>query len=211
MALDTYANLKTTIADYLDRDDLTDRIDDFIDIAESAHRDEVRFRELLVRSSITIADGDRTEALPADFAQVKYIRLLNPQTAVWSRYYLATLVQVSEHELTEIASLTDGPPKYFCINEQIEFDVAADQDYTGELLYYKRMTALSDGNTSNELLVRAPELYLYGALKSSAPYLMNDERLNTWGALYGEALNRLNVSERTDRRSGPQIARVKGV
>lgn len=211
MALDTYANLKLAIADYLDRDDLTDQIDDFIDIAESAHRDEVRFRELLTRASITVLDGDRAEPLPADFAQVKYIRLINPQTTTWSRYYLATLIQLSEHELTEQASLTDGPPKYFCINEQIEFDVAADQDYDGELLYYKRMTALSDGNTTNELLVRGPELYLYGALKATAPFLMNDERLNIWANLYQEALDRLNRAERTDRRSGPQIARVKGV
>lgn len=211
MALDTYANLKLAIADYLDRDDLTSQIDDFIDIAESAHRDEVRFRELLTRASITIADGDRTEPLPADFAQVKYIRLINPQTTTWSRYYLPTLIQLSEHELTEKASLTDGPPKYFCINEQIEFDVAADQEYTGELLYYKTMTALSDSNPSNELLVRGAELYLYGALKATAPFLMNDERLNIWANLYQEALERLNRAERTDRRSGPQIARVKGV
>lgn len=211
MALDTYANLKVAVADYLDRDDLTDQIDDFIDIAESAHRDEVRFRELLTRSAITLLDGERTEALPADFAQVKYIRLDNPQTTIWNRKYLATLIQLSEHELTEIASLTDGPPKYFCINEQIEFDVAADQDYTGELLYYKTMTPLSDGNPSNELLVREPSLYLFGALKASAPFLMNDERLDTWAKLYEESLNRLNKAEQTDRRSGPQIARVKGV
>lgn len=211
MALDTYENLKLAIADYLDRDDLTSQIDDFIDIAESAHRDEVRFRELLTRASITIADGDRTEPLPADFAQVKYIRLINPQSTTWNRYYLATLAQLSEHELTDRASLTDGPPKYFCINEQIEFDVAADQEYTGELLYYKKMTALSDSNTSNELLVRSPELYLYGALKATAPFLMNDERLNIWANLYEEAMDRLNRAERTDRRSGPQIARVKGV
>lgn len=211
MALDTYANLKVAIADYLDRDDLTDQIDDFIDIAESEHKDKVQFRELLTRSSIVIADGDRTEALPADFGSVKYIRLINPQTTTWGMYYLPALIQLSEHELTAKASLVDGPPQYFCIIDQIEFERAADQDYDGELLYYKTMTALSDSNTSNELLVRAPELYLYGALKAAAPFLMNDERLATWGTMFDERLAMLNRAERTDRRSGPQIARVKGV
>ena len=35
MALDTYANLKTAIANFLARDDLTDEIDDFIDLTEA--------------------------------------------------------------------------------------------------------------------------------------------------------------------------------
>ena len=37
MALDTYTNLKTEIANYLNRDDLTTNIDTFIDLAESRH------------------------------------------------------------------------------------------------------------------------------------------------------------------------------
>ena len=42
MALDTYANLKTAIADFLNRDDLTSSIDDFIDLAEAQMNREVR-------------------------------------------------------------------------------------------------------------------------------------------------------------------------
>lgn len=210
MSLDTYAGLKAAIADYLDRDDLTDQIDDFIDIAESAHRDEVRFREILERGTLTFSDGDRTVALPADFAAMKYIRLLNPTSGA-SRRYLPRLTQLSEDELTDLSSNDEGPPKYFAVEEQIEFDCEADQDYTGDILYYKQMTALSDANTSNELLVRAPELYLYGALKNSAPFLLEDERIGTWQNLYGQALDRVNMSAKTDYRSGPQVARVKGV
>ena len=148
MSLDTYANLKAEIAEYLDRDDLTDRIDTFIDIAESAHRDEVRFREILERGTLTFSDGDRTVALPADFAAMKYIRLLNPSTGA-SRRYLPRLTQMSEDELTEVSTNDECPPKFFAVSEQIEFDSEADQDYTGDILYYKTMTALSDANTSN--------------------------------------------------------------
>jgi len=209
--LDTYANLKVEISEHLDRDDLTDRIDTFIDIAEAAHRDEVRFREILVRSPITLSDGDRTEPLPADFAQVKYIRFENPWTGFQAKKYLPKLVQVTEDELTDMARADTGHPKFFCIEEQIEFEIEADQDYTGELLYYKTMTPLSDSNTSNELLVRAGDLYLYRSLLASAPFLMNDERVQTWGGLYEQALSRVNKSERLNRRSGPQVARVKGV
>lgn len=211
MAIDTYDNLKLEIANYLDRDDLTDEIDTFIDIAEAEHRDTVRFREILVRAAITLADGDRTEPLPSDFAQAKYIRFENPYISFQAKKYLPPLVQVTEAELTDMARSDTGHPKHFCIEERIEFDIEADQDYTGELLYYKTMTPLSTGSPSNELLVRAPDLYLYGALIASAPFLMNDERLDTWGKVYTRALDRVNGSERTNRRAGPQVARVKGV
>lgn len=211
MALDTYAGLKTAIADYLDRDDLVTQIDDFIDIAESAHRDEAKFRERLVRGTLTLAADTRVVALPADFAIMKYIRLLNPSNVVSAKRYLPKLTQMSEDELTDVSTNVAEMPKFFCVEEQIEFDSEADQEYTGDILYYKTMTPLADAEQSNELLVRAPELYLYGALKASAPFLMNDERITTWVTLYGEALNRVNLSEKTNRTSGPQVARVKGV
>jgi len=211
VALDTYDGLKTAIADYLDRDDMVTQIDDFIDLAESAHRDEVRFRERLTRGTLTLTVATRVVTLPADFAIMKYIRLLNPGIGASAARYLPRLTQLSEDELTGLSTNDAEMPKYFCIHEQIEFDAEADQEYTGDILYYKVMDALSDSVASNELLARAPELYLYGALKASAPFLMNDERIATWVNLYGEALNRVNLTERTNRQSGPQVARVKGV
>lgn len=211
MALDTYDGLKAAIADYLDRDDLVTQVDDFIDLAEAAHRDEVRFREILVRDPITLPINTRTLSLPADFSAMKHIRILNPVTG-GSRRYLPNLEQLSESELTELSTNDTQWPRFFFISDLIEFDAETDQEYTGEMLYYKVMTPLSDvnGETSNELLVRAPDLYLYGALKSSAPFLMNDERIATWQSLYQSALARVNTTEKTNRRSGPQISRVQG-
>ena len=49
MALDTYSNLKTEIASYLNRDDLTTNIDTFIDLAESRHAKDLRLREMAVK------------------------------------------------------------------------------------------------------------------------------------------------------------------
>ncbi len=210
MALDTYANLKLAIADWLDRDDLTDQIDDFIDLAEVAHRDEVRFRELLVRDTLTLAAGERTVALPADFASMKYIRFLNPVTNLSNRYYLPKLVQVSEDELTDMATQRTEMPKYFSVEDVIEFDCESDREYTGQILYYKVMTPLDDANPVNELLTRAADLYLYGALRESAPFLEHDDRIGTWNGLYEQKLDRLNLNERTNRHSGPQVSRVAG-
>ncbi len=56
MPLDTYTNLKATIADTLARDDLTSQIDDFINLVEARHKREIRFRSMLHRAQSTV-DG----------------------------------------------------------------------------------------------------------------------------------------------------------
>jgi len=62
------------------------------------------------------------------------------------------------------------------------------------LVYYARIPALSDSNTSNWLLDYSPDIYLYGALMQSAPYLQNDERITIWSSLYLKAIDDLEIS-----------------
>ena len=47
MAINTYDNLKTTIANYLNRSDLTSYIGDFITLTESRLNRELRVREMI--------------------------------------------------------------------------------------------------------------------------------------------------------------------
>ena len=70
MALDTYTNLKTAIANFLARDDLTSEIDDFIDLTEADFNRRLRIRAMeSVNTSFTIDAA--TESLPTGFLQVK--------------------------------------------------------------------------------------------------------------------------------------------
>ncbi len=70
MALDTFSNLKSVIADYLARDDLTTQIPDFIRLAESRMDKELRVRELIKRATTSTTTGDDTVNLPTDFLGV---------------------------------------------------------------------------------------------------------------------------------------------
>ena len=49
MALSNYNELKQSVIDHLDRDDLSAFADDFIRIAESRHQREIRIRDMIVR------------------------------------------------------------------------------------------------------------------------------------------------------------------
>lgn len=198
MSLADYDGLKSAIADHLDRDDLTDQIDDFIDLAEARHKREVRIREMLTRSSLTV--DDRYVDLPTGFLEAKTLRLLTTPVTV--------MTYLNQHEMNRVRSETTGKPTYFTVHSQFEFDKSPDSSYSGEVIYYKSQTALSDSNTSNDILSKAPDLYLYGALVASAPFLLNDERIQVWAALYKDAKDALNLMDR--RGVGPLVARAAG-
>lgn len=207
MSLTDYAGLKQAVIDHLERSDLSDHVDDFIDIAEARHKREIRIREALVRGSLSISENDRYLDLPANFLDLKYIRIIDPLSGY--REFLRDFSQVSIHELTLKSINGKDRPRWFSVHSQIELNCEADRAYTGDIFYYKALTPLSDSNASNELLAKAPDAYLYAALSASAPFLMHDERVVLWEGLYTQVRDSLTESEQDNRRGGPLVARVK--
>lgn len=202
MALDTYSNLKTTIADYVDRDDLAAQIDDFIDLAEARHKREIRIREMQVRAQASAST--RFLSLPSGFLEMQTLRLLTDPVTV------LTEINFEEMNRARIETTTGGRPRFFTIHEEIEFDKIPDQAYTAEMIYYQAFTPLSDANTTNGLLTRAPDLYLYGALLAAAPFLVEDDRIQVWNGLYEQASDGLKLADRRGRHSGAIASRVFG-
>lgn len=202
MSLDSYAALKSEIGDWLDRDDIDTQIDTFIDLAEARHKREIRIREMLARQQASIAD--QYEVLPPGFLQMRELRLLTTP--------ITRLTEVSPHEMTRLRSkrwiTQTGRPCAFTVREEIEFDVTPDQTYTAEMLFWQELMPLSDSNTTNVLLTRAPDVYLYGALVASGPFLEHEERLPAWETAYRTARDDINKMDRN--QSGRLVSRVAG-
>ena len=57
MALSTYSELKTSVADWLNRSDLTSAVPDFISLAEAQVERRLRTRQMIVRATATIEIG----------------------------------------------------------------------------------------------------------------------------------------------------------
>lgn len=200
MSIATVTELRSAIADYLDDDNLSDQINDFIAIAESRHRREIRMRQMFVREALTV--DARNVDLPSGFLEAINIRLLTSPVTV--------LQELSLHEMTVEREESNGKPRYFTIVSDIEFDKLPDSSYSGQITYYKALTALDDDNPSNILLTTYPDAYLYAALAASAPFQMADERLPLWESLYRDARDRINQQASASRRVGPLVARVHG-
>ena len=80
-----------------------------------------------------------------------------------------------------------------------------------ELLYYAEVPALAS-NATNWLLTAAPDVYLYGSLMHSAPYLQDDARLSVWAQLYSSSVVRLNEASQYAKYSGVSLVpKVRGL
>ena len=186
MALTTYAELQTSIAEFLNRDDLTAKIPDFITLAEAQMNAELRHWRMEKRATASL-DSQYT-AVPLDFIQPVRFSIIGSQ--------ISSLSQTDSKTITDLRAANSNalgrPTEYTIIDGSIEVFPTPDTTYTLELLYYENLDALNNGNTSNWVLQYYPNAYLYGSLLHSAPYLMEDQRINTWGAFYRKAIDDIN-------------------
>ena len=76
-------------------------------------------------------------------------------------------------------------------------------------IYYAKLTALSDSNTTNWYTTNAPEVLLYGALLEAQPFIMNDARIQTWGQMYQGAIDSIRDEHKNAEFSrGSLVQRV---
>jgi len=189
MAFSNYSDLKSTIADYLARNDLTTQIPDFIRLAEERLRRELRIRQMLKVATASTASDDSTVSLPADFLAMKEIHIDSTPVGI--------LTFQTTSNFFNNARVTDkGKPVFYTLlGSEFQFAPIPDAVYTLRMVYYYKPDFLSDTNTSNLFLANCPDLLLYGALAEAEPYLMNDERVQTWAALYERGLQALRTSD----------------
>jgi hypothetical protein len=106
--------------------------------------------------------------------------------------------------------LTGTPRYYTIIDDNILLLPAPTGNTTLEIIYYGKIPALSDSNTSNWLLARSPDLYLYAALIQAEAYLQNDERIQLWNAAADKIIADMDrESERAKRPQGALSARKR--
>ena len=196
MAITTYSELKSAVADFLNRDDLTSVIPTFISMAEAALNRDVRHWRMEQRSTAEIDDQFLT--LPTDWLETKRITVSDTVP-----YALNLVSRDSMQDFRYKGDDVAGKPLYFAhIAGEIELYPTPDATYDIDMLYLKKIEALSDSNTTNWLLTEAPDVYLYAVLIETAIYLRDDERIAAYAALYKSKLDALNASSAKSTVSG---------
>jgi hypothetical protein len=196
MSISTYATLQTAIGDFLNRSDLTATIPTFISLAEAAIGRDLRHWQMETRAVAEIAS--QYSQVPTDWLGSIRFHTTDGNTAPMDLISQAELIERRAGNAN-----TGGRPVFYAVSAgQFEFFPTPDEVYNAELIYNARIPALSDTNTGNWLLSEASDVYLYGALIHSAPYLKEDGRATTWAAMYQSAVQSLQTQSNKAKHSG---------
>lgn len=179
----TWAELKASVALWLVRDDLTDRIPEFIALAER------RLNRLVFtpdREATTTLTAAATVALPTDFESVRAIWLDTDPKVV--------LDQMTVNELRQAysSSATGQPGNYAISGSNLLLGPSPDSAYSVKLAYWQTLTALSDSNTDNWLLLAYPDLYLAATMVEARLALHDPDSARMWDARVVSKIDEIN-------------------
>jgi len=179
MALTTYDDLKTAVADWLERSDLAGRAADFITLAEARLNRELRLAVMEAEASLTAAAGARSLTLPSVCREALGLWREDGADRRPMRYRPAGLLQPTEQA---------GVPDYWSLQGRVialERPCGAE---TGFVLRQLERLALSAAAPTNAVLAEHPDLYLFAALAEACPYLRDGEMAGHFGARFEMAL-----------------------
>jgi hypothetical protein len=204
MALTSYSELKTTVANYLARADLVEQIPDFISLAELRMNRDLRIRQMLKSVTLNTVAGEKTVSLPADFIEVRDL-VVNGNPARPLTYFAPSALSRNSRT-TE----SGKPIDYTILSDSFQLSPIPDGAYDLSLLYYAGPAALSESNETNVFMTTVPDMLLYAALIEAEPYLMNDARVATWVTLYERASTSVTKSDESGQYSGVPLS-IKAV
>lgn len=200
MSFDTYANLQLEIISWLHRADLTAKVPGFIALAEAAINRKLNIVPKEIDVSLVTVVGSRYVAKSAG---------LSEPIAIWNEYTQPRdrLTAVPPEQMT-VNTFVNGAPSYWAIDgSNIAFDKKADLAYPLTFRYVKD-GALSDANPTSELLTRAPDLYLYGALSQAQKYMKDDKRAAVWVGEFKEILRAVHAEYSRTKSVAPLMTEL---
>lgn len=186
MALATYGDLKTSIAAFLARADLSSTIPDFVTLAHKQLMRDLRGHLRLQKRDASFSITGEYVAAPTDFLELVSMYLnTDPKTPI---------AFMPADSMAEYATGT-GIPRYVALvgattagTESFRFAPAPSGTMTATIEYYASVTFFANDNAVNWILTDHPSLYLYGSLLQAAAFIHDDPRIGLWKAGYDEAL-----------------------
>ena len=191
MAITTYQELKGAGANWLHRTDLTERIPEFIALAEAKMNRLLKTAEMETSATLTATSGNPAVGLPTGFVRARRLRIA--LGGIYEDVSMVSLAPSLDYGQTGVPQAASIQGSYLILKP------APGAAYTLALDYLAKFTPLSGEHPTNWILTSHPDAYLYGLLAHSAPFLGADARLGIWAQLFLDAMEDINSADAKKR------------
>jgi hypothetical protein len=189
MALVSYADLQTQIANWLARDDLAAYIPDFITLFECAAARKLKVR--LQETTATLTPSGGVATIPTDY--------LGYRRVTWTGQPIHELNYVAPTVYAQYLNITSGIPVLFTI-EGTNLRLAPSDDTPLTFDYFQRTPALS--GAMNWLYTNHPDAYLFGCLCEANAFNKGQafEAASLWKTRRDEVFNEIAMLDFNERQ-----------
>ena len=201
MTISTYTELKTEVADFSHRTDLTAKMDTFCVLAEAVINKDLRTLDM--ETILTVTFNDAFYDLPADYMEIRAIHLEKDGARV-------PILSLSPQQLDVMYSRATGTASAFAIHGgKLELRPAPSTTDTvdGDISYFARVSTLTS-NATNDILTKFPMIYLSAMMLQVYLYLQDDEELTKWVSVYQTQITAANKSAQGGRYNLPQVRAI---
>lgn len=201
-AILNYTELQSLIARRMKRTDLSAYIPGYIRIAEARIASNIRARELETVYTVSTTTSSNSIALPQDYGTLKNVQILGAINT--------PLTLLPDDKLLEYSSINDiGIPNFYLIQgNSLILCPTPNSEYSVQIVYYQRLPSLTDQTATNWLLVKAPDIYLYGSLVEACIDTQDFELLQLYEPRYKEAVEKLWETFTIESFSGSPLRAV---
>lgn len=193
----SYSTLKTEIADFYERNDLTSVVDTFIDLCEAEMQRELKLLPFETTGTVTVTDGSGT--LPSGFSDARALS--------WASSPERVLKYVPPDELNRVNASDPSTVNYYTITGNL-IKTADDSSGTLNITYMASFTPLDGTNTTNAILANHPAAYLYGSLVHAAVYCKDFEGGVAYKGLFDRELAQIKADNSQKKYAGPLVVRT---
>ena len=189
----TYATLQSAVAGMIHRGSdttITANVPLFIQLCEAELFDEMILRESEVESTLSLTQDVNYVALPSTYVSPIALWLIVDGERC--------LLDKRTPEQLPYNTSSSIPTQYAIDGENIRFDSPALEAYSAKFRHMAT-DALSVSNTTNQLLLKRPDVYLYGTLKQVAIYTRNQADLDKYSSLFAAAKRGAKAAQARNR------------
>ena len=188
MSISTYSELKTAIADWMARSDVSGSAADFITLGEA------RLNRLLEVVATTVTLAGVVDSAQIDISALSIVEPQDLYVTDGNAEYFVAPRALGTFTTEPISGL---PGLWAIEGNYIKFDRPCDQTYSFRFIYQGRF-ALSDAAPTNEFLTNNPDLYMAASIVWGAVYTKDLQSGAMWKGMLDEftAEVRSNIAQK---------------